>query len=265
MREMHQAHPARSRRIDLRTPDPENVASLLREYSRSRDLRLRNRLVMMHESLARRIAARFGSSGGTLSEDLRQVAFMGLIVAVERYDPAREVSFVTYAAATVVGVIKHYLRDHGWLLKAPRRLRELGMSLRRTRTQLEHELGRSPTIPELAAAAGEDEERVLEAMDVDSNYQPVSLDVRLADDVGDQVASRLEILGESDPHYSLIDERESMKLALDRLAPREREIIYHRFFHESSQSEVAARLNISQMHVSRLERRALERLRAILA
>jgi RNA polymerase sigma-B factor len=102
-------------------------------------------------------------------------------------------------------------------------------------------------------------------MDVDNNYQPASLDVRLADEVGDQLASRLEVLGASDPQFRMIDERESMRLALDRLAPREREIIYHRFFHEASQSEVAARLNISQMHVSRLERRALERLRALLA
>lgn len=265
MKDMHRIAEAPPRQRKLGTSDSESVAALLREYSQTRDLKLRNRLVMMHESLARRIAARFGSSGGTMGEDLRQVAFMGIIVAVERYDPTREVTFVTYAAATVVGVIKHYLRDHGWLLKAPRRLRELGMSLRKSRSQLEAELGRSPTIAELARAVGEDEERVLEAMDVDNNYQPASLDVRLADEVGDQLASRLEVLGASDPQFRMIDERESMRLALDRLAPREREIIYHRFFHEASQSEVAARLNISQMHVSRLERRALERLRALLA
>jgi RNA polymerase sigma-B factor len=252
-------------RTQSSTPDPERVSELLREYVVTRDLALRNRLVLLHEPLARRIAARFGNSGGTMNEDLRQVAFLGLIVALERYDPSREVSFVTYAAATMVGVIKHYLRDHGWLLKAPRRLRELGMTLRKVRGRLEHELGRSPTISELSAAAEVDEERVLEAMDVDSNYQVASLDVRLGEDAGDQVASRLEVLGEPDPHYEAIDARESMRIALDRLAPREREIIFQRFFHESSQSEVAAHLKISQMHVSRLERRALERLRAILS
>jgi RNA polymerase sigma-B factor len=243
----------------------ESVATLLEEYARTRDLALRNRLVLMHERLARSIAARFGSTGGSSQEDLRQVAYLGIIAAIERYNPDTGVSFLSFAAVTVVGVIKHYLRDHGWLVKAPRRLRELGMSLRKTSARLEYELGRAPTIAELAEATGIDTERILEAMEIERSYQPISLDTHLRDESGEQTPSHFDALGGTDPGYHDVDERETVRWLLGHLDPREREIILQRFYGEASQAEVAARLDISQMHVSRLERRALKRLRALLA
>lgn len=238
---------------------------LFEEYARTRDVELRNKLVLMHDRLARSIAARFGKSGGNSEEDLRQVAFLGVIAAVERFDPTTGVSFLTFAAATIVGVIKHYLRDHGWLVKAPRRLREFGMSLRKVRARLELELGRAPTIPELAEAAGVDEERILMAMDVERSYHPTSLDVHLRDDVGEDTGSHFDALGDLDSRYVEIEERETVMRMLEHLDAREREIIYQRFYGEASQAEVAAQLAISQMHVSRLERRALQRLKVLLA
>lgn len=244
--------------------DPD-ARRLFEEYARTRDIELRNRLVLMHDRLARSIAARFGKSGGNSEEDLRQVAYLGVIAAVERYDPNAGVSFLTFAAATIVGVIKHYLRDHGWLVKAPRRLREFGMTLRKVRARLELELGRTPTIPELAAAAGVDEERVLLAMDIERNYQPTSLDVHLRDDMGEDTGSHFDALGGLDSRYVAIEERETVMGMLAHLDSREREIIYQRFYGEASQAEVAAQLEISQMHVSRLERRALQRLKVLLA
>lgn len=238
---------------------------LFEEYARTRDVELRNRLVLMHDRLARSIAARFGKSGGNSEEDLRQVAYLGVIAAVERYDPSAGVSFLTFAAATIVGVIKHYLRDHGWLVKAPRRLREFGMTLRKIRARLELELGRTPTVPEIAEAAGVDEERVLLAMDIERNYHPTSLDVHLRDDMGEDTGSHFDALGDVDPRYEAIEERETVMRMLAHLDAREREIIYQRFYGEASQAEVAAQLEISQMHVSRLERRALQRLKVLLA
>lgn len=257
--------PAPRAQVRSAAAERESAQHLFEEYARTRDLELRNRLVLMHDRLARNIASRFGKSGGNSEEDLRQIAYMGVIAAVERFDPAAGVSFLTFAAATIVGVIKHYLRDHGWLIKAPRRLREFGMSLRKVRVRLELELGRAPTIPELAEAAGVDEERVLLAMDVERNYHPTSLDMHLRDDAGEDTGSHFDALGGLDPEYAAIDERESVQRMLALLDAREREIILQRFYGEASQAEVAAQLDISQMHVSRLERRALQRLKILLA
>ena len=259
------AAPTSSARTRSGSLETLTVSELFEEYARTRDVKVRNRLVLMHDRLARGIAARFGKSGGNSEEDLRQVAYLGVIAAVERYDPNNGVSFLTFAAATIVGVIKHYLRDHGWLVKAPRRLREFGMSLRKVRARLELELGRTPTIPELAEAAGVDEERVLMAMDVERSYHPTSLDVHLRDEVGEDTGSHFDALGDLDSRYVAIEERETVMRMLEHLDAREQEIIYRRFYGEASQAEVAAQLDISQMHVSRLERRALQRLKVLLA
>jgi RNA polymerase sigma-B factor len=190
---------------------------------------------------------------------------VGLIAAIDRFDPEKGVSFVTFAVPTILGEIKRYFRDQTWGLKAPRRLRELGLSLRKLREQLEQNLGRPPTVEEMARAAGVSEERLLQAMDLDRIYQPASLDAHLQDEHGDDKSSFWEAIGRSDPELSAIEERETLRRALDRLDQRQRSIIYYRFFEEASQAEVARRLGISQMHVSRLERQALKRLKAMLA
>ncbi len=257
-RRSHIAHPAGS---ILSSDDPH---VLLREYHRTRDIEVRNKIVTLHERMVRYLAGRFGSGGGTSLEDLVQVGYVGLIAAIDRFDPDKGVSFVTFAVPTILGEIKRYFRDQTWGLKAPRRLRELGLSLRKLREQLEQKLGRPPTVPEMALAAGVSEERLLQAMDLDRIYQPASLDSHLQDENGDEKSSFWEAIGRPDPELAQIDERETVKCALERLDQRQRAIIYYRFFEEVSQAEVASRLGISQMHVSRLERQALRRLKALL-
>jgi len=242
----------------------DDAQALLREYARTRDIQVRNRLVILHERMVRYLASRFGSGAGTSLDDLVQVGYVGLIAAIDRFDPEKGVSFVTFAVPTILGEIKRYFRDQTWGLKAPRRLRELGLSLRKLREQLEQNLGRPPTVPEMALAAGVSEERLLQAMDLDRIYQPASLDAHLQDENGDDKSSFWEAIGRPDPELMAIEEREMVRHALDRLDQRQRAIIYYRFFEDASQAEVAGRLGISQMHVSRLERQALKRLRALL-
>ena len=242
----------------------DDAQALLREYARTRDIRVRNRLVTLHERMVRYLAGRFGSGGGTSVDDLVQVGYVGLIAAIDRFDPDKGVSFVTFAVPTILGEIKRYFRDQTWGLKAPRRLRELGLSLRKLREQLEQKLGRPPTVTEMAQAAGVSEERLLQAMDLDRIYQPASLDAHLQDENGDDKSSFWEAIGRTDPELSAIEERETVRRALERLDQRQRTIIYYRFFEDASQAEVANRLGISQMHVSRLERQALRRLKGLL-
>jgi RNA polymerase sigma-B factor len=253
------------RRAAFTAREREAVDGLFAEYTRTRDLQLRNRLVLQHSALARGIAARFGPSAGHSQQDLQQVGYLGLIAAVERYDPASGVSFRTFAAATIVGVIKHHLRDYGWLLKAPRRLREAGIRLHKLRALLETKLSRVPTIPELAAAADMDEEEVLLAMELQRNRHPTSLDSQLQNELGDESGSLWDTLGDLDPRYATIEEREAVRRIISHLDAREQHIIRERFYAEASQAEVAEQLQISQMHVSRLERRALRRLKSLFA
>lgn len=255
-------HPANSARPSF--PPEREPHALLREYARTRDVKVRNQLVLQHERMVRYLASRFGSGAGTSLDDLVQVGYVGLIAAIDRFDPDKGVSFVTFAVPTILGEIKRYFRDQTWGLKAPRRLRELGLSLRKLREQLEQKLGRPPSISEMAQAAGVTEERLLQAMDLDRIYQPASLDAHLQDENGDDKSSFWEAIGRPDPEMLAIEERETVRRALERLDQRQRAIIYYRFFEEASQAEVANRLGISQMHVSRLERQALRRLRALL-
>jgi RNA polymerase sigma-B factor len=220
--------------------------------------------VLLHQRLVRYLAGRFVSVGAVSLEDLVQVANVGLIAAIERYDPQVGERFVTFAAPTILGAIKRYLRDHGWMVKAPRRLRELSSSLRRHSTLLEQRLGRPPTVAEMAGAAGITEERLVQAMEVDHLYQPASLDARPRAEDGSEKEPLRELLGGFDPGLAAVDDQEAVRGAIQRLEKREKAIIEYRFYEEVSQAEVAERLGISQMHVSRLERRALERLRTML-
>jgi RNA polymerase sigma-B factor len=243
---------------DVDTPD------LFREYARTRRLELRNELVLRHRRLVRQLVTRFSTSGACSEEDLTQVGFLGLITAIERYDPEAGTHFVTFATPTVLGVIKHYLRDHTWMLKAPRRLREKATTVRKLRGPLEQKLGRPPTVAELAEAAGISEERLVETMEVGWLYHVASTDAVRPDGENDSGEAYREAVGSLDPSYAEVEERESLRRALQELDEREREIITARFFGEASQSQVAQRLGISQMHVSRLERRALQRLREVM-
>jgi RNA polymerase sigma-B factor len=218
----------------------------------------------MHLNVVRHLAAKFAHRGELL-EDLIQVGSIGLIHAVERFDPERGTKFTTYATPTVVGEIKRYFRDTAWTLRAPRALQELSVQLIRANEMLSQQLGRSPTIAELTAHVGAPEEEVLDAMELGNSYEMLSLDKTVEIEGAGTVITLQDELGAMDPGLQKVELCDALKAAVERLDNRAKTIIYLRFYHGLSQSEVAKRLQISQMHVSRLQRQALRRLKDLLA
>ena len=238
---------ARALFIELRTLQDGSV-----EYAE-----LRNRLVRMHLPLVEHLARRFRNRGEPL-DDLTQVATIGLIKSVDRFDPERGVEFSTYATPTVVGEIKRHFRDKGWAVRVPRRLQELRLSLTTATAELSQRHGRSPTVHELAEKLGISEEEVLEGLESANAYSTLSLDVPDTDDESPAVA---DTLGAYDEALEGVEYRESLKPLLEDLPPREKRILLLRFFGNMTQSQIAQEVGISQMHVSRLLARTLAQLR----
>ncbi|MFE5485580.1 SigB/SigF/SigG family RNA polymerase sigma factor [Streptomyces sp. NPDC056527] len=218
---------------------------------------LRNQLVRMHLPLVEHLARRFRNRGEPL-DDLTQVATIGLIKSVDRFDPERGVEFSTYATPTVVGEIKRHFRDKGWAVRVPRRLQELRLSLTTATAELSQLHGRSPTVHELAERLGISEEEVLEGLESANAYSTLSLDVPDTDDESPAVA---DTLGAEDEALEGVEYRESLKPLLEDLPPREKRILLLRFFGNMTQSQIAQEVGISQMHVSRLLARTLAQLR----
>ncbi|PNV32794.1 RNA polymerase subunit sigma-70 [Streptomyces sp. DH-12] len=218
---------------------------------------LRNRLVRMHLPLVEHLARRFRNRGEPL-DDLTQVATIGLIKSVDRFDPDRGVEFSTYATPTVVGEIKRHFRDKGWAVRVPRRLQELRLALTTATAELSQLHGRSPTVHELAQKLAISEEEVLEGLESANAYSTLSLDVPDTDDESPAVA---DTLGAEDEALEGVEYRESLKPLLEGLPPREKRILLLRFFGNMTQSQIAQEVGISQMHVSRLLARTLAQLR----
>jgi RNA polymerase sigma-B factor len=237
-------------------PDRDHVRALFREYQKSHSQQLREELIEAHLGLVEYLSRRFAGRGEPL-EDLIQVATIGLIKAVDRFDPEREVEFSTYATPTIVGELKRHFRDKGWAVRVPRRLQELNLQLGEIMGQLAQKLGRSPTVAEMAQAAGTTEEEVLEGLDSAHAYTLTSLDAP----AGDEDLALREQIGTEDEALELLEYRTSLMPLLEELPPRERTMLYLRFFRGMTQSEIAERLGISQMHVSRLLAKTLATLR----
>jgi len=224
---------------------------------------VRDELVVAHLNLVRYLAVKFANRGEAL-EDLIQVGTLGLIKAIDRFDAERGVEFTTYATPTIVGEIKRYFRDKGWAVKVPRRLQELNLAVNRAIEKLAVELGHSPTVAELAKQLGASEEEILEAQELGQAYNLLSLDTEVSGE-GDKGAQTLaDYIGKHDPQLLNLEDRANLEKAFDVLTRRERIILFLRFYESVSQTEIAKRLNVSQMHVSRLQQKALEKLRAAL-
>lgn len=239
--------------------DREQLRETFRRYADTRDLTLRDQLVEAHMGLAAYLARRFANRGQPL-EDLTQVAALGLLKAVERFDPSLKVEFSTYATTTIVGELKRYLRDRGWAVRAPRRMQELYLTLSRVVDPLGQELGRSPTIGELAAEVGASEEEVLEALEAGQAYRFASLDAPRSEGEGDTVG---EAMGGEDDELARAEQRALLAPMLAHLPARQRQIVHLRFFEGLTQSEIARRLGISQMQVSRLLSRSVAQMRSL--
>lgn len=245
---------------DVRLVETASVDELLRAYHERGDLAARDRLVEQQLPLVRSLARRYAGRGEPL-DDLVQVASIGLIKAIDRFDVDRGVELSTYAIPTIVGELKRYFRDTGWAVHVPRRLKELSVRLNHSIEELGTVLGRSPTVAELADAVGADEEEIIEALDASRAYTAVSLSVP-ADEEG---AVRVDLLGEDETGYEISEHRADLLPGFERLDERERRILHLRFNGGLTQSQIAKEVGISQMHVSRLIRRALETMRIELA
>jgi RNA polymerase sigma-B factor len=248
-----------ARFVVARKPHEEQSEQGGRDYER-----LRDELVVAHLNLVRFLAVRFANRGEPL-DDLVQVGTVGLLKAIDRFDLERGVEFTTYATPTIVGEIKRYFRDKGWAVKVPRRLQELNLAVNRSSDKLAIELGRSPTVAELAEhlKAGEDE--ILEAQELGQAYNLLSLDSEVSGENEKKSQTLADTVGVADSGLELLENRANLERAFTVLSGRERVIIYLRFYESVSQTEIAKRLNVSQMHVSRLQAKALEKLRAVLA
>jgi RNA polymerase sigma-B factor len=240
-----------------------NTESLFVRYAETKNARIRDHLVVMHQNLVRFLAGKFMNRGEPI-EDLVQVGTIGLINAIDRFDPFRGTKFSTYATPTIVGEIRRHFRDKAWSLKVPRRLQELNLSANKAAETLSQKLGRSPTIQEIAQAVNASEEETLEAIELGNAYDTVSLDSKLTYEGESAPSSLAEFLGDVDGSLDNLEKYGDLNQAMDCLEDRERSIIYLRFFRDMSQTEVARKLNISQMHVSRLQQKALKRLKDLL-
>ncbi|MEU6071710.1 MULTISPECIES: SigB/SigF/SigG family RNA polymerase sigma factor [Streptomyces] len=219
---------------------------------------LRDELVRLWLPMAERIAVRFRDRGETL-EDLYQVAALGLVKAVDHYDPARGRAFEAYAVPTVTGEIKRHFRDHMWTLHVPRRVQDLRNRVRSTAKELAQTIpGRAPTVAEIAERAQLTEDEVRTGLEALECFSALSLDAEMPGTDGYALS---DALGESDPGYDLVVDRIAVKPCLEALPERERLILYLRFFRGMTQSRIAEQLGISQMHVSRLLSGCFDRLR----
>jgi RNA polymerase sigma-B factor len=242
----------------------EELRELHRRYRDTKDPaerdRIRARLVDSYHDFVYFLARKFQNRGEPL-DDIVQVGYLGLIKAIERFDPDLGYEFTTFATLTVAGEIKRYFRDKGTAIRFPRRLQELHQSVVRVNEQMKNELGREPTVAELADRLSVTPDDVTEAMEMGPAYMPLSLDQPVATSDGQDSRSVAEQVGGADPELERVEMRDVLNRAMEHLTPRERAIMAMRFYEQMSQSEIARRLGISQMHVSRLQRAALEQLR----
>jgi RNA polymerase sigma-B factor len=235
------------------------VRRLFGTLRRTNDPDARKALIEAHLGLVEYLARRFAGRGEPL-DDLIQVATIGLVKAVDRFDPDREVEFSTYAAPTIVGELKRHFRDKGWAVRVPRRIQELSLRLGPSIARLNQDLGRSPTIAEIASAIEATEDEVLEAIDSGHAYSLLSLDAASGED-GPSIHDRF---ADQDERLEALEDALSVEPLLSRLAPRERQLVHLRFFKGMTQTQIAKELGISQMHVSRLLARTLAELRTLL-
>ena len=242
----------------------ENDKALLRRYHEHGDLQAREQLIEQYMSLVRSLARRYSYRGEQL-EDLVQIGAIGLIKAIDRFDVNRGVELTTYATPNIIGEIKRHFRDRGWSVRVPRGLQELNIQLSRLIEQLTVQHGRSPTIPELAKAAGVTDEEVLEALESGRAYSSLSLSAGSGGHDDDGELDPLESLGTVEHQYEVSEDRAVLAPGFRVLDERERAILHLRFFEGLTQSQIAQQVGISQMHVSRLIRRSLERIRQEIA
>jgi RNA polymerase sigma-B factor len=233
------------------------------DYHRSGDLGAREELVERFLPLARDLALRYTYTDEPF-DDLLQVASLGLIKAIDRFEPDRGTKFTSYAAPTILGELKRHFRDKGWALHVPRDLQERTLAVSRETELLSKKLGRSPKVREVAGALGCSVEEVLEAQEAAASYEAASLDAPTARD-DDEAAALIDLMGDEDTAYELVESRDAIASTWKALPDVERQVLELRFMHDLTQREIGEQIGYSQMHVSRVLRRALDRFGSALA
>ncbi len=239
--------------------DKERTRELFRRYKEEDDTEAREQLIVSHLNLVRFLASKFKNRGESL-DDLVQVGTIGLIKAIDRFDPERGLEFTTYATPTIMGEIKRHFRDKGWSVRVPRRLQELSAKVNQATDELTNSLQRSPSVAEIAERLGTSVDDVLEAMESSSAYSSVPLEGGGSSADDDEAPSVIDHYATEDAELAASDDRIVLEEAIQDFSPRERDVIRMRFVEGLTQVEIAERLGVSQVQVSRLLRRTLRRI-----
>jgi RNA polymerase sigma-B factor len=245
-------------KVESRDQARETERQLLIRYHRKGDLAAREELAERFLPLARDLALRYTYTDEPF-DDLLQVASLGLIKAIDRFDPEHGSKFTSYAAPTILGELKRHFRDKGWALHVPRDLQERTLAVNHATESLSKQLGRSPKVREVAAELGCSTEKVLEAQEASASYEAASLDAPTSRD-DDEAASLVDLMGDVDSSYDLVESRDAIASTWKALPEVERQVLELRFMRDLTQREIGQQIGYSQMHVSRLLRRALDRL-----
>ncbi|MRX72082.1 RNA polymerase sigma factor SigB [Bacillus lacus] len=242
----------------------EEVDQLISEYQQNEDENAQLILVEYYTPLVNTLAKKY-SKGKSFHEDLRQVGMIGLLGAIRRYDATVGKSFEAFAIPTIIGEIKRFLRDKTWSVHVPRRIKELGPKIKAAVDELTNTLQRSPKVYEIADYLEVTEEEVLETMEMGKSYQALSVDHSIEADSDGSTVTILDIVGSPEDGYENVDQKMMLESVFHVLSDREKQIINHTFIENKSQKETGELLGISQMHVSRLQRRAIQKLREALS
>lgn len=221
---------------------------------------VQEKIVLTYQNLVESIARKY-SKNGSIHEDLSQVGMIGLLAAIKRYDPSFERSFESFAIPTIIGEIKRYMRDKTWSVHVPRRIKELGPKIKKTIEELTTSDQKSPTVKEIAEHLDIPEEEILETMEMGKSYQALSVDRKVEADSEGGTVSILDLIGNQEAGYEKVDLKMLLEKVLPVLSEREQTIIKYTYFENMSQKETGEMLGISQMHVSRLQRKSLVKLK----
>ncbi|WFA08327.1 SigB/SigF/SigG family RNA polymerase sigma factor [Tissierella sp. Yu-01] len=240
--------------------DKAGIKNLFRRYKEKGEKDVRDILIEKHLYIAEILSKKYANRGIEY-DDIYQVACIGLIYAIDRFDINKGYEFSSFATPTIIGEIKKYFRDKGWTIRVPRRIQELSKKINNAKIQLSQQLQRSPTIEDIATYLKCSEEEVLEALEASKVYTPQSLDVTYDSNNDDKEVNLAELIGEEDIYFSKIENNDFIMKTLDKLNEIEREILVERYFNKKTQVAIAKNLDISQMTVSRIEKKILEKLR----
>jgi RNA polymerase sigma-B factor len=235
-------------------------AQLWEEFAKTRDQALREELVERNMAFAKRLALRYRGASESF-DDLLQVANLGLINAVDRFDPGRGIPFTAFASPTILGELKRHFRDRVWTVRVPRGLHDRMAEVDKAITELTKQLQRSPSVGEIAERLGLEQTDVLEVLEANHNRRPLSLDRPVGGEDSEEGGAPADWIGEEDERFELVEGRIALDAALPFLEERERTVLHLRFVEDLTQSQIAERIGHSQMHVSRILRRALSRIR----